>query len=191
MPQLIFCRCCPRRRRPVVVDSTECWPKTSISESRMVQGITIRLTGMKALAVTKQQWTNCVGSPRETDAAWISVKHGFLLNGRHNRYQTYWYDSFTCQQLTTDNTNCTLRQTLSIMAVASGRAGRVLARPPFSQRHVRNLLSLKTAVAIIMQISLTKRYIVKYFGYFNHISAISVACMCVCTHHEVQGMLPI
>ena len=81
MPQLIFCRRRPRRRRrlvwtpdpsgqkglgsrlvaalvvvtPVVVDSTECWPKTSISESRMVQGITIRLAGMKALAVTKQQ----------------------------------------------------------------------------------------------------------------------------------------
>ena len=35
----------------------------------MVYGITIKLAGMKALAVTKQLWANCVGSPRETDAA--------------------------------------------------------------------------------------------------------------------------
>ena len=124
-----------------------------------------------------------VAHARETGAAWISVKHGFLLNGRHNRYQTYWYDSFTCQQLTTDNTNCTLRQTLSIMAVASGRAGRVLARPPFSQRHVRNLLSLKTAVADHHANFTDKKAHCKVFWllqpYFSYLSCVHV---CVCVH---------
>ena len=48
--------------------STGSWPK-NFDISTMVYGITIRLAGMKALAVTKQLWANCVGSPRETDAA--------------------------------------------------------------------------------------------------------------------------
>ena len=34
----------------------------------MVYGITDRLAGMKALVATKQQYTNCIGSPWETDA---------------------------------------------------------------------------------------------------------------------------
>ena len=28
----------------------------------------------------------------------IFMKHGFLQNGRHNSYQTYWYGSSTCEQ---------------------------------------------------------------------------------------------
>ena len=47
--------------------STGSWPK-NFDISTMVYGITIRLAGMKALAVTKQLWANCVGSLRETDA---------------------------------------------------------------------------------------------------------------------------
>ena len=48
--------------------STGSWSK-NFDISRMVYGITIRLAGMKPLAVTKQQLANCVDSSRETDAA--------------------------------------------------------------------------------------------------------------------------
>ena len=37
-----------------------------------------------------------VSSPKETSYSEIFVKHGFLQNGRHNSYQSYWYDSSTC-----------------------------------------------------------------------------------------------
>ena len=62
------------------------------------------LSDWQAWTVTKQQWTNCVGSLRETDAyiREIFVQHGFLQNGRYNSYQMYWYDSSTCEQPTAD-----------------------------------------------------------------------------------------
>ena len=56
----------------------------------MVYGITVRLAGMKALVVTTRCYTE------------IFVKHGFLQNGKHNSYQTYWYDSSTCKQPTAE-----------------------------------------------------------------------------------------
>ena len=36
--------------------------------STMVYRITVILAGMKALVVTELQCTNCIGSPKETDA---------------------------------------------------------------------------------------------------------------------------
>ena len=50
--------------------------------STMVYGTTVRLAGMKALVVTKQQciYTSCIGSPRETDTTLRFTKHGFLQN---------------------------------------------------------------------------------------------------------------
>ena len=69
------------------------------------------------------------------------------------------------------------------MAVASGRAGRVLARPPFSQRNVRNLLSLKTAVAHHHANFTDKKVHCKVFWllqpYFSYLSCMHV---CVCVH---------
>ena len=61
----IFPRRC--RRQPEVGLKTPIAPQWV--PSTMVYGITVRRAGMKDLIVTKQQCTNCIGSPRETDAA--------------------------------------------------------------------------------------------------------------------------
>ena len=87
---------------------TRSWPKNS-NISTMVYGMTVRLAGMKALVVTKQQCTNCIGSPREQMLHWDIRKTRISPEGRHNSYQTYWYDSSTCEQPTAENYNCTVR----------------------------------------------------------------------------------
>ena len=63
----------------------------------------------------KQQSTNCIGSQREAE---IFVKHRFLQKGRHNSYQTYWYDTLTVPPVSNQqqrNCNCTVRQTHSLL----------------------------------------------------------------------------
>ena len=90
-------------------------PEVGLKNPVSPQWSTGSLSDWQAWTVTKQQWTNCVGSLRETDAyiREIFIQHGFLQNGRYNSYQMYWYDSSTCEHPTADN--CTVRLTHSLL----------------------------------------------------------------------------
>ena len=64
----------------------------------MVYGITIRQADMKLqLLLNNSEQTVSVAQGRKQMQQWDICKNGFLQNGRHNSYQTYWYDSSTCE----------------------------------------------------------------------------------------------
>ena len=62
--------------------STGSWPKTSISQEWSTGSLSDGQTWNTALAVRKQQCTNCIGSPRETDGAVRNLRI-WQFQGKH------------------------------------------------------------------------------------------------------------